>query len=221
MIFGNPFLGRGWIEEYYTESRSWTAPPGVNNLIILEMRGGTGVAAGYSFTPVVIAVRRIGSGYLHQISKSTLNSEALTEYNKFPSTPGGPPSGVSVTWNQTHYITGGPAPTVNQNITKFYSVRPGQVKAQVGSPGYVPGWGTTGNWNPGDAMMSWSIDNLMERGDVPAAPGGNTTAFGRSANGGAAGGGVGQVTSHNNVSIVPGQSYNLNIPNGGYVRIIY
>jgi len=110
MIFGNPFLGRGWIEEYYTESRLWTAPPGINNLIRLEMRGGTGIASGYAFTPVAIAVRRIGAGYLHQISKATLNSEALTEYNKFPSTPSSaPPNGVSVTWNQTHYTTGGPA----------------------------------------------------------------------------------------------------------------
>ena len=219
MIFGNPFLGRGWIEEYYTSSRSWVAPPGVNNLISLEIRGGTGTNSGYAWEGVVIAVRRIFSNYQYPISKSTLNSQAVTEYNKFPSTSG--EGEKTVTWNNSIYSSGSEAPTTNLNTTGVYRVAPGYVKTQVGAGGFAPGWGTSGTWNPGDAPLYWGIGNIQQRFTSPATTGGDTKAFGLSANGGAAGGGLGQTLSAANVPIVPGQSYSLTIPSGGYVRIIY
>lgn len=203
--------GRGeLVIEEFTEDATWVAPSGVEAIEYISLTGGTGTTVAWQAT--FVSVASIASGNTQSFGLNTLESHAEGEFSKF-SGLGSTPQSISgdVMRRLANNFT------TNASYSGVYRREPGETVSKAGGSG--SGWGETGTWNPGDQLYDWNITGIEQRISDDA-PGGDTTGFGHTADGGDIGD-PGETVVHESVSIVPEQSYDLTVPSGGKIEIRY
>ena len=196
--------------EEFTEDATWVAPSGVEAIEYISLTGGTGTTVAWQAT--FVSVASIASGNTQSFGLNTLESHAEGEFSKF-SGLGSTPQSISgdVMRRLANNFT------TNASYSGVYRREPGETVSKAGGSG--SGWGETGTWNPGDQLYDWNITGIEQRISDDA-PGGDTTGFGHTADGGDIGD-PGETVVHESVSIVPEQSYDLTVPSGGKIEIRY
>lgn len=207
----------------YTSSQSIAIPAGVTSLNYVSGKGadGTPATSGY-YEP-----NKNQSAYVTSVSGQNNNNGGSVGY------PGG-----TLYWDymqsngstDVKNINGGGSGTIARyDYTQYsngYSLSTSSVAFNNAVPGSAytytsGGWKTTGpvvNGDIGFMYVAWQEYGDYVSGD-PATTGASATGFGYTFPGG--NGGAASPSTFNNVAVVPGQAYQLNIPSGGSITIQY
>ena len=203
-------LGSRKLEIQTLTSGPWVAPAGVTNLDSVTGEGADGTTGGVStdtYPAMSVGYSSTGSGATNDGNEwSNFQHVAGNAANVINNSNG---SGSFQSGSYTKYANG--TGDLSVSNVAFSNAIPGTASS------YNSGsWETSGPIGPGDGGQSLVTWNYNTAGSA----GSDTTGFGRTFPGGAAG--VNAVpATYNNVAVSPGTSYPLSIPAGGSITITY
>lgn len=207
----NPFMmmalgGREPITQTFTGNATWVAPDGVTSLVSLEGRGANGTfPTTVSATAAVIDIvyrtdTSTGSGNADWSNFQGVVTPVIADFN---------PDGAA-SWNQ--YIVQ-VWPDGSNSVATY------PISISGGVPGSATA-STDAGWQTSGAIANSGSNFLSYTDNVPSAAGANATAFGKTFMGGAPSSSAVAVPYYNE-PVTPHSSYNIVVPAGGSVTIIY
>jgi hypothetical protein len=203
----------------FTSSTSWTAPPGVTNLITASGRGSNGQSDYYQSSNVsgVIVQPLMVSAVLGPLDWSTPYSDCQTMVNDV-NAGGTGPRVVTPGFTTYYYISSSNLYVRALVSNPSYQVNgPAVLINQNGSP--TSGTVTYAAVSANQGVFLCNVDVLY-----PGPAGTASTGFGETFPGGSSSGGTAPITVFNNVSVSPGTSYSIVIPTDNvspYITIQY
>jgi hypothetical protein len=209
-------------EQTFTSSTTWTAPPGVINLIAVIGRGGSSSSD--------------SQGSINVANVGVSNSASGSGANSLPISAAAAYNTANICANI--YNAGGYQQAVyafERSFTFYSNNTFSWTDSNTWGTGTFPYYLVAGTWGLVGTPLSGSLSygsyfSYAAAGDViyPGSSGGSTTAFGYTFSGASQSGSYPNATgqsatpvTYTNVAVTPGNSYSISVASGGSVTIQY